>query len=105
MYQIGKFQGTSMAFTFFITKLVTKGFLKSGHIVICDNASIHFTEENKSLSEILLEDQRILLMYLTPYSPELYPIELVFQLLGVRLCHLNARYESRENMNEDFFYI
>lgn len=104
-YQIGKYQGTSTAFNFFITKLVTTGFLKSGHILICDNASIHLTAENRSLSEILWEEHGILLLYLPPYSPELNPIELVFQLLGVRLRHSNARYESRVNINEDFFML
>ncbi len=69
-YQIGKFQRTSTALNFFITKLVSAGFLKSGHILICDNASIHLTEENKSLAEILWEDEKILLIYLPPYSPK-----------------------------------
>ena len=44
---IGKFQGTSIAFYFFITKLVSTGFLVSSHILIRDNASICLMEENK----------------------------------------------------------
>ena len=59
-YQIGKFKGNSTAFNFFITQLVATGFLCTGDILICDNATIHLTEENKNLAEILWEERRIL---------------------------------------------
>ena len=102
-YQIGKFQGTSCAFNYFVTELVGTGFLRSGHILICDNATIHLTQENRNLAEILWEQYNILVLNLPPYSPELNPIELVFQLLGQRLRHSNARYQSYQMQSEDFF--
>ena len=53
------------------------GFLQPGYVLICDNASIHITEENRVLSEILWE-HKISMLNLPPYSPELNPIELIF---------------------------
>ena len=81
------------------------GFLRPGHILICDNATIHLTQENCNLSEVLWEQYKILVLNLPPYSPELNPIELVFQLLGQRLRHLNARYLSYQMKTEEFFFI
>ena len=103
-YQVGEFRGTSTAFNFFVTQLLVTGFLKPGHILICDNASIHVTQENRALSEILWE-HRILMLNLPPYSPELNPIELTFQLLGHRLRHSNARYLSHQMRCEEFFLL
>ena len=57
-YQIGKFKGTSTAFNYFLTQLVSTGFLVSGHILICDNATIHLTRENKNLADILWEEKK-----------------------------------------------
>ena len=101
-YQVGDFRGTSTAFNYFVTQLVVTGFLKPGHILICDNASIHVTAENKSLADILWE-HKILMLNLPPYCPELNPIELTFQLLGQRLRHSNARYLSHQMKSKEFF--
>ena len=101
-YQIGKLQVTYNSIQFFITKLVSTVFLTSGHILIYDNASIYFMEENKSLMEILWEQKRILLLYLPTYSPHSNPIELVFQSLGMRLCYSKASHETRDNFNDIF---
>ena len=46
-----------------------------------------------------------IMLNLPPYSPELNPIELVFQLLGQRLRHSNARYLSYQMQSEDFFLL
>ena len=48
-YQNGRFKGTSTAFKYFVTQLVSTGFLVYGHILICDNATIHLTRGNKNL--------------------------------------------------------
>ena len=74
-------------------------------VTICDNASIHLTDKNKSLAEILWEEEKILLIYLPHYFPELNPIELMFHLLGVRLCHLIARYTSHDTIDNDFLLL
>ena len=57
-YQIGKFQGTSTAFTYFMTQLVNSGFLVFDHILICDNVTIHVTRENENLADILWEEKK-----------------------------------------------
>ena len=103
-YQVGKYHGMSTAFNHYITQLLVTGFLQPGHVLICDNASIHMTEENRVLSEILWE-HKILMLNLPPYSPELNPIELIFQLLSQRLRHSNARHLSHQLKREDFFLL
>ena len=45
VYQIRMFQDTSTVFNFFATQFVGTGFLTPGHVLICDNAAIHVTEE------------------------------------------------------------
>ena len=102
-YQLGKYRGTSTAFNFFITELVATEFLKSGDVLICDNAAIHNTSENRNLANILWEEKQILILFLPPYCPELNPIELVFQLLGHRLRNSNARHLGHQMKSEDFF--
>ena len=103
IYQNGKYQGISSVFNYFVTELVGAGILMPGHILICDNAMIHLTQENRNLCEILWEQHKILVLNLPPHSPELNPIELVFQLLGQRLRHSNARYLSYQMQSEDYF--
>ena len=103
-YQVDKFCGTSTAFNYFITQLLVTGFLNPGNVLIYDNASIHMTEENKTLADFLWE-QKTLMLNLPPHSPKLNPIKLIFQLLGHCLCHSNARHLSHQMMCEDFFLI
>ena len=97
----GKFQGISTAFNYFVTQLVSTGFLVSCHILICDNATIHLTRENKNLADILWEEKKIL-FYIYLHTPELNTIELVFQLLGDRLRQSNARHMSHQMKDDDF---
>ena len=68
-YQIGKYRGTSTAFNYFVTELVVTGFLKPGHVLVCDNATIHKTLENRNLAEVLWEEKQILVLFLPPYCP------------------------------------
>ena len=77
-YQNGEFQGSSSAFNYFVTELVGTGFLRPSHILICDNATIHFIAENCNLAEILWELYLILVLNLPPYSPELTLLNLCF---------------------------
>ena len=78
-------------------------FLRPGHILICDNATIHLTAENRTLAELLWEQYMILVLNLPPYSPELNPIELVFQLFVQCLSHSNARCLLYQMQSDDFF--
>ena len=47
-------------------------------IVVLDNASIHHNIDQKKIDEWLL-DHRLILLFLTPYSPELNPIEILWK--------------------------
>jgi transposase len=47
-------------------------------IVVLDNASIHHNIDKKKIDEWLL-DHRLILLYLTPYSPELNLIEILWK--------------------------
>ena len=49
--------------------------------------------------------KEILVLHLPPYSPELNPIELVFQLLGSMLRHSNTRHISHQLKYDDFFLL
>ena len=56
-YQIGKNRGTSTTFDYFVTQLLSTGFLVSVHIFICEITTIHFTRENMNLAEIPWEEE------------------------------------------------
>lgn len=47
-------------------------------IVVLDNASIHHNIDKEKINE-WRHDHRLILVYLTPYSPELNPIEILWK--------------------------
>jgi transposase len=57
------------------------GNLRSGHILIVDNASVHFGQQAVDDILALLHEHNIRLLFLPKYSPELNPCELVFAQL------------------------
>lgn len=67
-----------MDFLKFIIQAVAEGYLQEGNILICDNASVHGSQDTLSLLYPLLDRMKIKLKFLPAYSPELNPIELVF---------------------------
>ena len=103
-YQIGKNRGTSTTFDYFVTQLLSTGFLVSAHILICDNTTIHLTRENTNQTEILWEDKKLVLN-LPPYAPDLNHIELVFLLLGHCLRHSNTRHLAHQMKCDNFFLL
>ena len=64
----------------YITLIVGSGFLIRGDIAIYDNASIHVNRVNSDLQSIL-SSTGIDAVLLPRYSPELNPIELVFNAM------------------------
>ena len=102
MHQIGKYQRISSDFNYFLTELVRTSFLKPGHLLICDNASIHRTAENRNLAEVLRKE-KIFGITFTSLLPKVESIELVLQLLGHRLRDSNVRHWSHQMKSEDIF--
>ena len=72
--------GTAELFQNYITLIVGSGFLIRGDIAIYDNASIHVNRVNSDLQSIL-SSTGIDAVLLPRYSPELNPIELVFNAM------------------------
>ena len=62
-----------------------KGFLRSGDVLVMDNASIHHYREASALEYVLMEKCGVLVLYLPPRAPELNPIELLWNTLVKRL--------------------
>jgi hypothetical protein len=79
--------GTNDAFMFteFVYSMVVDGFLRNGDVLVIDNASIHRYRDAAVLEEILWEDYKILLIFMPARSPELNPIELMWNILVQRL--------------------
>ena len=61
------------------------GILVGGDILVLDNAAIHVSGENEDLGEYLWDRFKILLLTLPTYSPELNPIELIWNVMVQRM--------------------
>ena len=89
---LGEENHDSFAFRFFVEEAIGTGWLKQGDILVCDNARIHEGGANIDLADFLWETfgvdgnpLRILLLPLPPRSPELNPIELLWNTLMMQL--------------------
>eukprot|EP01121_Diplochlamys_sp_Union-15-3_P007336 TRINITY_DN1854_c0_g1_i1.p1 TRINITY_DN1854_c0_g1~~TRINITY_DN1854_c0_g1_i1.p1 ORF type:complete len:202 (+),score=10.77 TRINITY_DN1854_c0_g1_i1:158-763(+) len=69
----------------FIKYCVSSGGLKTGNVLILDNASIHGGLETYDSLMKVLESKNITLLYLPAYSPELNPCELIFQTVKAKI--------------------
>ncbi len=87
--------GTNDAFTFseFVYSMVVDGFLRNGDVLVIDNASIHCYRDSA-----VLED-KILLIFMPAHSPELNPIELMWNILvqHLRRVPLTGRHTLERN--------
>ena len=63
------------------------GFLRSGDVLVLDNAAIHSGKENSSLEDWLWDYHNVCVLFLPARCPEFNPIELVWNILEVRLTH------------------
>jgi transposase len=64
---------------------IARGFLKRGDVLVLDNAQIHSGGENEILEDFLLEYFGIHMLWLPTRSPEMNPIELIWNILVQRL--------------------
>ena len=61
------------------------GFFHNGDVLVLDSAAIHYGGENLVLEDWLCDHFGVLLLILPPRSPELNPIELVWNTMVQRL--------------------
>ena len=96
---------TAASYAAFILLALQAGYFNRGDIFIFDNWTGHLNAEAAMLEDLLWNYQpypgappmNILVKYLPTRSPELNPIELVFQILVQRMkreCHLGVRADS-----------
>ena len=102
-YQLGKFPGNAKVFRNFILDMVCRNFARAGDLIVCDNASMHKNAECRYLRESLWICAGIMIVYLPVYTPELNPIELMFNTFTMRLHHTNARKVSFTNKSDKTF--
>ena len=71
---------SSLDFLAFIVDLIIAGHIRAGDIVILDNASVHWSADNEDALMFLFNTAGARLVFLPPYSPELNPAELLFNM-------------------------
>ena len=84
-YTLGKVTGNSHTFAQFVTDMIRTNFLQPGDVLVVDNAAIHTGDYCSELPRLLWSQCRVYLLFLPAYSPELNPIELLFNLLTQKL--------------------
>lgn len=72
---------TQIDFVEFLWRCIRIGALKSGDVIIVDNASIHVADDTTQMLSDLLEAAGVKLIFLPKYSSELNPVELVFMFV------------------------
>ena len=66
---------TAWDFFFFIIELIEGAFLVPGDVLVCDNASIHYSAAIAPHLDALLIGCGVRMLFLPTYSPELNPCE------------------------------
>ena len=102
-YQLGKFCGNAIIYRNFVLNMVCTNFVQSGDVIVCNNVSMHKNAECKYLRESLWRLAGVMLEYLPAYTPELNPIELMFNTFTMRLRQTNARKVSFRNKSDKTF--
>lgn len=69
---------TQFDFVKYVIECAENGYIKEGDILICGNASVHFSIDTYDILVELLDKAGAHLIFLPAYSPELNPCELVF---------------------------
>ena len=82
----------------FVRNLLHTGTLKAGDIFVVDNCSVHIQGDNISMQESLCSNYGIRMITLPPYCSEFNPTELVSNTLIQRLCSIQARYNTVNEM-------
>jgi hypothetical protein len=104
-YSLGEDNGTALSFVALVMHACQCGFFSPWDIFVIDNARIHDCFETDDLADLLWnfpgeggEALRVLLVYLPTRSPELNPIELIFNTFVKRLKKL--RRENPQSYRE-----
>jgi hypothetical protein len=84
-FHIGKQTNDSEAFGEAVDDAIAHGFLRKDDVLIMDNATIHMFKENEVLEEYLWEEHGIFMLTLPTRSPEMNPIELLWNTLVKRM--------------------
>jgi transposase len=88
-FNLNQFTNDSNAFSIAVEEAIIAGFLKSGNILVMDNTAIHVFGENDVLINFLWEHFGIHVLMLPTHSPELNPIELLWNILVQHLKSIN----------------
>ena len=81
----------SDTFTYYLKWLIRKFKTRKKFVLVLDNASSH--KSNKVTEFVEKHRKRLELLFLPPYSPELYPVERVWKNLRYRVTH-NTFFEN-----------
>jgi len=81
VYDIREDSNTQFDFLNFVCFLIEENHLIAGDWLICDNATVHVGSDTLDNIFDLFEAHAIHLLFLSTYSPELNPCELVFSLV------------------------
>jgi transposase len=84
-FEIREKSNTGFDFADFVINALKFNYMGRGDILVVDNWSGHFCNDNKEALEILQEEFGFLIVFLPAYSPELNPCEFVFGQIK-KLC-------------------
>ena len=98
-FSIHESNNDAIQFALDLEDAISHGFLCPGDILVLDNAAYHCGGENSKLDDWLWSRHHIFLLFLPPRSPELNPIELVWNILVRRLKKVSLN--SARNMGCD----
>ena len=79
-----------------MTHAIVVGVIRSGDILVIDNAVIHVSGENDDSAEYLWDRFQVLVLTLPTYSPELNPIELIWNVTVQRMQSFRLGTEMTE---------
>jgi hypothetical protein len=69
---------TGVDFVLVLIELIRVGSISQNDILVCDNASVHFSAELQEATLFILASAGARIIFLPAYCPELNPCELVF---------------------------
>jgi len=97
LFDIREESNTSVDFVSFVVTALSKRFINPGDVLILDNASVHKDSSNVPVLMHLLRYFNIWISYLPTYSPELNPVELIFNKMKkeIRKTHSGQDIELR----------
>ena len=97
VYHISKSNNTAKQFMSFMRALILDGWFRHLDVLVLDNAAVHTGGEAEFLVDMLWnyeidgEPLRVLVVYLPTRSPELNPIECIFNTLSLRVRQYRTR--------------